>query len=145
MSERVTKIWVGVFQPLLRRCFPHETRVRVLTALLEQERDFKPFRVISLDEIESLDFSNYTTRKEAASLLVQILTRSIRNNFSEATAAANLFREHRGGTASGWLPDYLDGLPGLPVDLKRCTEIADANEPSPLREAMADASAESLP
>jgi hypothetical protein len=45
------------------------------------------------------------------SLLVQVFVRDITNNHSKADAAAILFVEHRHGTGSGWLPDYLRDLP----------------------------------
>jgi hypothetical protein len=61
------------------------------------------------------------------SLIIQTLVRSITNSHSSDDAATILFREHRMGTGSGWLPDYLDGLPGLDVDLKRCRAISDSN------------------
>jgi hypothetical protein len=52
-------------------------------------------------------------------------------------ASAVLFRRQgRGGTGSRWLPDYLDGLPGIEVDKKKCADIADTAGPSRLREAM---------
>jgi hypothetical protein len=31
---------------------------------------------------------------------------------------------HTNGTGSGWLPDYLDGLPAIKVDLKQAAAIA---------------------
>jgi hypothetical protein len=33
--------------------------------------------------------------------------------------------EHREGSGSGWLPDYLDGLPGIKVDIKKAAELAE--------------------
>ena len=66
--------------------------------------------------------------------MVQVLTRSITNNFSKEDAAKVLFREHRHGTGSGWLPDYLDGLPGIEVDRETCAAIADEVGPSKLRD-----------
>ncbi len=64
--------------------------------------------------------------------MVQSLVRFITNNHAPERAAAILFREHRApgfhGTGSGFLPDYLDGLPGLTVDHGRCIKIAEAEE-----------------
>ena len=60
---------------------------------------------------------------EATSVIVQVLVRDIANCHSKADAAAVLFRNHHGrGTGSCWLPDYLDGLPGIIVDRKLCIE-----------------------
>ena len=64
-----------------------------------------------------------------------MLTWSITNNFSKEDAARILFRDHYGrGTGSGWLPDYLDGLPGITIDKAKCAEISDSAGPSQLRE-----------
>ena len=60
------------------------------------------------------------------SLIIQTLVRSITNSHSSDDAATILFREHQLGTGSGWLPDDLNGLPGLDVDLKRCRAISDS-------------------
>jgi hypothetical protein len=64
----------------------------------------------------------------ATSVMVQTLVRFITNNHSPERAAAIMFREHHGasfrGTGSGFLPDYLDGLPGLTVDRDECIKIA---------------------
>jgi hypothetical protein len=66
---------------------------------------------------------NWHAENEAVSLIIQTLVRSITNSHSSDEAAAILFREHRMGNDIGWLPDYLDGLPGLDVDLKRCRAL----------------------
>ena len=67
--------------------------------------------------------------------MVQVLTRSITNNFSKEDAAKVLFRRQgRDGTGSRWLPDYLDGLPGIEVDRETCAAIADEVGPSKLRD-----------
>jgi len=47
------------------------------------------------------------------SLLVQVFVRDITNNNSEKDAAAILFADHRYGTGSGQLLDYISDLPGL--------------------------------
>ena len=33
--------------------------------------------------------------------------------------------EHREGSGSGWLPDYLDGLPAIKVDITKAAKIAE--------------------
>ena len=45
------------------------------------------------------------------SLVVQVFARSITNNHSPQDAAALLFADHRYGTGSGCLGDYIDDLP----------------------------------
>jgi hypothetical protein len=134
------KVWTEALENVLRVCLPHELRVQMLAALLERDRDrdAKPFRIISVGELMAMKFADYRAKKEAYALMIQIMTRSITSDHAPETAAALLFRDQHGyGTGSGWLPDYLDGLPGITVDLKECAAIADAARPSCLCEAMA--------
>jgi hypothetical protein len=58
------------------------------------------------------------------SLIIQVFLRNITNNHSREDAAKILFMEHRNGTGSGWLPDYLDGLPAIKVDLEKAAAVA---------------------
>lgn len=58
------------------------------------------------------------------SLVIQVFLRNITNNNSREDAAKILFMGHRNGTGSGWLPDYLDGLPAIEVDLDKAAAIA---------------------
>ena len=81
MSEAV-KIWAETLQDVLRNCLPHELRVQVLSALLERERACKPFRIIGMDELMAMKFAPYRPKKEALALVVQIMVRSIVNNYS---------------------------------------------------------------
>jgi hypothetical protein len=113
-------------------------REQVRNALLENERKRKlrPLIMHYTEFVEDADFSNYHAATEAVSLMVQVLTRSITNNFSKEDAAKVLFRDHSHGTGSGWLPDYLDGLPGIEVDREACAAIADLAGPSELCEAI---------
>ena len=68
----------------------------------------KPFKLGKLDP------EKYHAKKEALSLMIQVMTRSITNNISKEDAAKVLFRRQgRDGTGSRWLPDCLDGLPAL--------------------------------
>ena len=61
---------------------------------------------------------------DVASLIIQVLTRSIVNNHSPECAAGILFQDHPRGHGSGWLLDYLDRLPGITVNRKRCVALA---------------------
>ena len=135
MSE-ATEVWTEAIEDVLRVCLPREFRVQVLSPLLEPDRDAKPFRIIGMDELMAMRFADYRAKKEAYAL--KIMVRSITNNHSPETAAALLFRDHYGwGAGLGWLCDYLDGLPGVTVDLKACAAISDAAGPSQLCEVMA--------
>ena len=134
-SNPLQAAWGEALQSLMQLCVPSTMRERVLVDLLDQERTRKLLRIISYDELMAMDFADYRAKKDAASLMVQVLVRSITNNFSKEDAAEILFQDHYGrGTGSGWLPDYLHGLPGISVDLAKCAEIADAAGPSLLRE-----------
>jgi hypothetical protein len=58
------------------------------------------------------------------SLIIQVFLSNITNNHSREDAAKILLMGHRNGTGSGWLPDYLDGLPAIKVDLEKAAAIA---------------------
>jgi hypothetical protein len=58
------------------------------------------------------------------SLIIQVFLRNITNSHSKEDAAKILFMGHSNGTGSGWLPDYLDGLPAIKVDLEKAAVIA---------------------
>lgn len=132
-ADRAIEVWTEVLGDALY-CVPREIREQVLSALLERERAREPIQIVRISDFDAGEFKNYHAEKEAVSLMVQVLTRSITNNFSKDDAAKVLFREHRNGTGSGWLPDYLDGLPGIKVNRDKCAAIADAAGPSKLRE-----------
>jgi hypothetical protein len=127
-------VWLAALEDVLF-CIPRDFRLEALRRLIsseEKRQSAGPLRFWTFSDIDLAEFKYWHAEKEAASLMIQVLVRSITNNHSRDNAAKVLFREHRMGTGSGWLPDYLDGLPGITVDLKRCQAIADANEKSEL-------------
>ncbi|MDA9483380.1 hypothetical protein XI07_15410 [Bradyrhizobium sp. CCBAU 11445] len=71
---------------------------------------------------------------EAASLMVQVLVRSITSENPEEDAALTLFRQHQGGAGDGWLPSYLRYLPGLKVDMDACAKISEKATKSKLHD-----------
>jgi hypothetical protein len=117
-------------------CVPFETRGEVLQRLAGEHEarlserqqleagDIKPFKTVCASEWAGKPIPPRGPMMAAASIMVQVLVRAIRNSHSPERASAILFREQRHGTGSGWLPDYLDGLPGLTVDRDRCIAIA---------------------
>jgi hypothetical protein len=136
-EKQIGEIWTDVLDDVLTYCVPEQVRERVLSALvgLEVKRRNGPrFRCITGAELAKMPVNkNYHAEKEATSLIIQVLTRSITNYFSKEEGAKILFRDHYGfGTGSGWLPDYLDGLPGIRVDKKACVKISDSAGPSRL-------------
>ena len=129
-------IWREAMQKALH-CVPDELRDEVLRRLVAKraaDAAGPRFRAISIPELMQPTDSDglWNPIARAASVMAQTLVRFIRNNHSPERAAAILFREHRGpgfrGTGSGFLPDYLDGLPGLTVDRDKCVQIATAEE-----------------
>jgi hypothetical protein len=123
-------VWREAIQKALY-CVPFEHRAEVLKQLTAKHADDLAgprFKVISFQELTAPSETDglWNPIIRASSLIVQVLVRSIRNNHSPERASAILFREHREGTGSGWLPDYLDGLPGITIDRDRCIAIAEA-------------------
>ena len=66
--------------------------------------------------------------------MVQVLDQINHQQLLQGQRSQGLFREHRNGTGSGWVPEALDGLPGIKVNRNKCAAIADAAGPSKLRE-----------
>src|SRR2546421_4032309 len=122
--------WVGAIE-LAIFCVPPKIRLEVLRRLIDNESE-RHDRIITRYNFDPAKLKNWHSENEAVSLIIQTLVRSITNSHSSADAAMILFREHGMGTGSGWLPDDLDGLPGLNVDLKRCRAISDSNDGSKL-------------
>jgi hypothetical protein len=125
MDEQDVSTWVGAIE-LATFCMPPKLRLKVLHKLVENESE-RHDRIITRYNFDPAKLKNWRAENEAVSLIIQTLVRSITNSHSSDDAATILFREHRMGTGSGWLPDDLDGLPGLDVDLKRCRAISDSN------------------
>jgi hypothetical protein len=124
-SENVI-IWREAMQKALD-CVPFEIRNEVLRQLSDKQKAGAKsrFKVISLGELQPTDSDGlWNPIARASSVVVQRLVRFIRNNHSPQRAAGIMFREHRDelfrGTGSGFLPDYLDGLPGITVDRDKC-------------------------
>jgi hypothetical protein len=129
-DERTIAVWFKAMESVLF-CLPPAVRLDVLHRLMTSEierieRENEPIRLKSFADFDLATLENWHAVKEAASLIIQVLVRSITNNHSPDDSAKVLFREHRRGTGSGWLPDYLDGLPGITVDLKRCEVISNS-------------------
>jgi hypothetical protein len=132
-SERTKDVvnaeaWVEVFDDIL--CLvPEEIRAEVLTLVVrnneaerkEAEANGGLGKSIYLSEshgdLPGIRHWNAIMRLE--SLVIQALTRNITNNNSPEEAAKFLFAEHPHGHGSGWIVEYLEGLPGIKVD-KAC-------------------------
>jgi hypothetical protein len=135
MTDRTSDdviIWREAMERALD-CVPYDLQDEVLKRLAaRREADAKGprFKLISVAELMQPRDSDglWNPIDRATSVIVQTLVRFITNNHSPERAAAILFREHRGasfrGTGSGFLPDYLDGLPGITVDRDECIKIA---------------------
>jgi hypothetical protein len=135
MTEKASNdvvIWREAMEKALN-CVPFDLRDEVLVRLAaKREADAKGprFKVICVSELmEPTDSDGlWNPIARATSVMVQTLVRFITNNHPPERAAGILFREHRSpgfqGTGSGFLPDYLDSLPGLTVDRDKCVQIA---------------------
>jgi hypothetical protein len=124
-DEQDVSTWVGAIE-LAILCAPPKIRLEVLRRLVDLECE-RHDRIMTRYNFDPAKLKNWHAENEVVSLIIQSLARSITNSHSADEAAAILFREHRIGTDSGWLPNYLDRLPGLDVDLKRCRTISDSN------------------
>jgi hypothetical protein len=129
-SQNDVIIWREAMQKALE-CVPFDLRNEVLRQISDKQKANAKsrFKVISLGELQPTDSDDlWNPIARATSVMVQRLVRFIRNNHSPQRAAGILFREHRSepfrGTGSGFLPDYLDGLPGIAVDHDKCAEMA---------------------
>jgi hypothetical protein len=120
-DEQDVSTWVGAIE-LATFCVPPKLRLEVLSRLLDNESE-RHDRIITRYTFDPAKLKNWHAENEAVSLIIQTLVRSITNSHSSDEAAAILFREHRMWSDIGWLPDCLNGLPGLDVDLKRCRAL----------------------
>jgi hypothetical protein len=115
--------WTDALDNLIARCVPKRMREAVLLALLAKERKRstgEPLTCIDMSRWDKERAPDLHPQHEASSVMIQVLVRSIINNNSKQAAAAILFR--------GRLADYLDGLPGIKVDRKKC--VAMTKEPA---------------
>ena len=106
MTDRAIEIWTEALGGVIAFCIPSEIREQVLSALLEEQKErgttAKPFKLGKLDP------EKYHAKKEALSLMIQVMTRSITNNFSKEDAAKVLFR----GPAPAGFPTTSTGCRG---------------------------------
>lgn len=118
--------WVAALERAAR-CVPNEIKEKVLTELLRRQQvENEKMRTWTWESVKPWEpgpiFSEPS--KEMAAM-VQVLVRNITNNNSPDRAAWLLFRDQKHGTGSRWLPDYLDGLPGISVDREECITISE--------------------
>jgi hypothetical protein len=116
---------------VLRRV-PHDKREAVLAMVIKNEKaeQRKPFIMTSAEVMDGFTESPRIRFRDALmrlkSKVVCTFARDISNNHSKQDAARILFADHRGTIpGSGWLPDYLDGLPGLSVNRKNIAAMSE--------------------
>ncbi|HEX5509849.1 MAG TPA: hypothetical protein VFX37_15215 [Pseudolabrys sp.] len=131
--EDQEEIWASVIKEIIRD-IPPDWRERVICEVMTMER---PSLVIKATPFVLRDPGTFrldNAKNEARSVLIQILVSAITNSHSPEGAAKVLFKRHAGlGHGSGWLPDYLAGLPGIQVNEKKCAALADKSVASKLR------------
>ena len=132
-DRRMIRAWTAALAVVVRR-MPTKLRAPVLTALMETERARLAPVPDAIWPLENMRVSfdnipNAGPQKDVMGLMVQVLVRSIVNSSSKPEAARILFGDYSGrGAGSGWLPDCLDGLPGIEVDRKACLAISESAE-----------------
>jgi hypothetical protein len=136
--------WAEVFKEVLY-LLPEEIRAEVLTLVVQNDEAERKeveanaglgksiYLSKSPDDTPGLRYWNAIMRLK--SLVIQVLTRCITNNHSPEEAAKLLFAEHPHGHGSGWIVEYLDGLPGIKVDKARIIALIGRSTPcQPLME-----------
>ncbi|MDF0522242.1 hypothetical protein P0R31_33925 [Bradyrhizobium yuanmingense] len=132
MTEKLIDIWAHALDRLLW-CVPEKLRSAVIERLVQIDR-IRPTYVAFKDIGEDDGGPSPHAMDEAASLMVQVLVRSITSENSEKDAAQVLFRRHHGGAGDGWLPSYLMYLPGLKVDMDACAKLVEKEGKSKLQD-----------
>ena len=133
--EKAIAVWTEVVEHVLY-CVPPSIKREIVAAVVEKtnEPQKTAWTFADIEEMgQGPGLKYWDAINEAMSLVIQVLLRRITNNHSAEGAAKVLFREHRYGTGGCWLPEYLDGLPALTVDLKKAAKIASENGQSRLK------------
>jgi hypothetical protein len=131
MTEDANTMVAGEVIDDLLNLVPRHKRLDVLNAAIAKElaRKTKPLLIPVTEFVDSWVQSPrrryWHDIMRFESLVVQVFTRNITNNHSKEDAANVLFARHRNGHGSGWLVDYLHGLPALYIDREQAAAIAD--------------------
>jgi hypothetical protein len=122
--------WAEIIGDMLRH-IPAENRLAVLAKAVESEQASQREPVIQSsagfikdwDQRPGIRYRHDIMRFE--SMVAYSFIRRIISSHSKQDAARVLFAEHRGNRVpgSGWLPEYLDGLPAVKIDLKKAAAI----------------------
>jgi hypothetical protein len=125
--------WAEVIEDLLHSVPPQlRTEVLALVATKEEadrkEREkHNGLKFITWEDLEALGTSpaarHWNAIMRLKSLVVQVFVRDITNDHSKKDAADILFVEHRHGTGSGWLPDYIGDL--MPMIHRRRRQLSE--------------------
>ncbi len=127
--------WTKVVEDLLYRV-PPEKRAAVLEKATQKEvADRKEreanggFKFMTFDKAsiekwkKSPGMRHYHRIQRLKSKVVYAFTRDITNNNRPQDAARILFRDHSNVPGSGWLPEYLDGLPCVKIDRRKAAKL----------------------
>lgn len=123
--DQECEVWRDIVEDVLS-LVPREKRMDILLLAVEQEKEsiaehernpMGMFCAADLSEkfAESSYSRNYGAIQRATALVAYTFVRTITNNNSPADAAKLLFSHHGDGPGSGYLIEYLDGLPGIKV------------------------------
>lgn len=109
-------VWTEALERVVQMV-PSEICCTVLERLLAEARKDVPYLVVNFADLDV--GPPLEPIHEAMAAMVQVLVRGITNNNSPENAARLLFRHQSLGQGSRYLSDYLDGLPGVSLDLRR--------------------------
>jgi hypothetical protein len=114
-----TEAWAELIEDALFIA-PAEDRLTILEMVVENEKaarerrakngDFEKWSAAELLADGGV-LRHWRTKMRLRALLVQVFVRTVANNHSPENAAKILFVGQHHGTGSGYLADYIDGLP----------------------------------
>src|SRR5262249_43163963 len=112
--------WAEIIEDMLY-FVPFESRMQVLQLAVAKHEanvaevvEHGPWRPVSAAEMANTDtpgLRHWNAIMRLKSLIIQVFTRNISNNHKSTDAAKLLFAQHRYGTGSRYLGDYIDNLP----------------------------------
>jgi hypothetical protein len=123
--------WAKVFRDILY-LVPGELRAELLTLVVQNdEAERKEAGLLKVSEIntDAPGLRHWDAGMQLRSLVIQVLVRQIRNSNSPEEVAKLLFAEHPHGHGSGWIVEYLEGLPGIKVDRARIIALIGQSTP----------------
>jgi len=121
MSDPNIEAWAVVLRDALY-CADQETREAILSRAHEliaaDRRQRGKIMEMNADDLGPGVLFRTEAMKLKASVIASFM-RSIRNNHSPREAGRILFAHHARAEGSGYIADYLDGVPGVSIDQRK--------------------------